>query len=96
MNKFLLLSSFILLSACSSTGINLKPRTALNLDKPEPLILQPVEFEIKKSEKETFYILDEKNFSNFMINQESLQNRIILDEMTIKSYIDYYEGTYNE
>jgi hypothetical protein len=96
MNKLYIILPILFLVGCKTPTIDFVPKTTLELTQPETLVLDDIQFDVKKENDEIFYILDAKNFNSFVFNQEQLQNRIILNERIIREYKNYYENRLNE
>lgn len=92
--KFGLFVCILFLSGCSFLqDIQTKPveKAQLALERPGPLELAPIEWQVKSSNGQAQYVLDQENYNNYELNQEALQNRLLLDETIIDGYQSYYE-----
>lgn len=66
-------------------------RVPLEVTKPAPLDLKPVQFHVMVQNGEPLYCVDTRNFTNLSNNIEQTQNRLDLDEQTIIQILHYYD-----
>lgn len=84
--------AFVILTGCS-TSIDVKPseRLQLNLDLPQPLTLESVEWDVLIVNDTPYFSLDESNFKRLNLNTERVQNRLHLQQQIIESQRKFYE-----
>jgi hypothetical protein len=95
---FALVIPALLLTGCATTDhlqVSTAPikRVALKLPPQKPLDLGGVHFKvvIDPTTKQPQYVLDGQDFDNLANNMEKIQNRLELDEKTIKAQKNYYK-----
>lgn len=107
MKTVLLVTSLLLLSACSSLSVKTDevPRQKLELELPEPITVLPVEFVVitKENAAEVFAELERKkiqpvlfgltglSYKNLSLNIQDIMRFIRLQNEIIKLQKEYYE-----
>lgn len=90
----------MLLSACGTSRVNVTTeaveRANLDANKPPPLELRPVKWEVTNqctADNDARFMLNSRNFENLSKNTEDVQNRLHLYDNIIDKQEEFYENT---
>lgn len=94
MKKFLLIIPILMLTGCA-TDINVTTdpikRAKLSIPVPPVLKMDNVQWKVVVENDKPSYCVDSQNFANLANNLEKIQNRLKLQNETIKKQKEYYE-----